>query len=203
MMKTVAKILILSASMALAQHFINLEAPKPIRVKAPTEQSIREEMKREQKQKLYNRATLVASQVYRRNGCKDAYADATAHAAIDNGLSPRLLAGLVYVESSCNPAAASNEYSIGLAQINMRIWKYSKTELCDPRRNLYIGASILASYVQRFGMTEGLRHYNGLGNPTSEYAKKVLTAAGISVSEEDYGSTNSSNSNEVEGPPSS
>jgi hypothetical protein len=45
-----------------------------------------------------------------------------------------------------------------------------------------VGASILASYVHRYGLKEGLHRYNGLGNPSSEYSDKVLIVAGIRVS---------------------
>ena len=67
-MKTITKILILSASMAFAQHFVNSESPKPIQIKAPTEQSIREELKREQRLRQYKSASIAASKVYRKNG---------------------------------------------------------------------------------------------------------------------------------------
>ena len=150
-----------------------------IKVAAPTEQSVKEEMHREQREKQYLKAAAVARMVYRRNHCRATFADATGQAAVDYGVSPRILAALVFVESSCNPNAVSGRDSVGLAQINPRIWKFSKVELVDPRRNLRIGASILASYIHRYGLKEGLHAYNGFGNPTDSYANKVLTAAGL------------------------
>jgi hypothetical protein len=62
------------------------------------------------------------------------------------------------------------------------VWHYSQEELKNPNRNLEIGASILASYVRRYGLKEGLHAYNGFGNRTDEYSTKVLTAAGILIS---------------------
>lgn len=156
-------------------------APCPIRVVAPTEQSVIREMKFEQLQKQYQRATATARQVYRKNHCRGDFADITGRAAVDFGISPRVLAALVFVESTCRPNAISGRKSVGLTQVNPLVWKYTRAELRDPKRNLEIGASILASYVHRFGLVEGLHHYNGLGNPTNEYAEKVLTAAGISI----------------------
>ena len=181
-MKTVAKILILSASMALAQHFVNSESPKPIQIKAPTEQSIREELKREQRLRQYKSASIAASKVYRKNGCKAGLADITGQIAVEEGISARVLAALVFVESSCNPNAISHRDGIGLTQVNSKVWHYSQEELKNPNRNLEIGASILASYVRRYGLKEGLHAYNGFGNHTDEYSTKVLTAAGILVS---------------------
>src|ERR1700731_2299465 len=179
MMKTVAKILILSASMALAQHFINLEAPEPIQVKAPTEQSIREELKREQRLRQYKSASIAASQVYKRQGCGTSLAEPTGRIAVEQNVSPRLLAAVVFVESSCNPNAISKRGDVGLMQVNP-IWHYSQAELKNPERNLYIGASILKTYLHRYGLREGLHAYNSLNGPENEYSEKVLTIAGIS-----------------------
>jgi soluble lytic murein transglycosylase-like protein len=181
-MKTAAKILILSASMAFAQHFINLDAPKPIQVKAPTEQSIREELKREQRLRQYKSASIAASKVYRKNGCKPGLAEITGRIAVEQGISARVLAALVFVESSCNPNVVSRRDGVGLTQVNSKVWHYSQVELKNPNRNLEIGASILASYVRRYGLKEGLHAYNGFGNHTNSYAEKVLIAAGIQAS---------------------
>lgn len=171
---------LLIALLSFAAYYAEPLAPHRISVVPSTEQSIKQEMQREQREKQYARAAIAAAQVYRHNGCKSDYAYSTGRMAVDFGLSPRVLAALVFVESSCNPNAVSGRRSVGLTQVNPVVWSYTKAELRDPERNLKIGASILASYVRRFGLVEGLHHYNGLGNPTNEYAEKVLTAAGLS-----------------------
>jgi len=157
-------------------------APEGIKVKAPTERSIKEDLENDRKQKAYRRATKEAQVVYRRLGCHTTYAEATGRVAFDAGVSPRILAALVFVESSCNPDATSSADSVGLTQINPRVWHYSRTALHDPQRNLEIGARILSGYIRRYGIAGGLHAYNGFGNQTDEYSKKVLTAAGIQAS---------------------
>ena len=155
------------------------KTPRPISVQAPTERSIQEGINLEQKQRNYNRAIRIARQTYRRNGCNGDFASATGRIAIDFGISPRVLSALVFVESSCNPNAVSGRRSVGLTQVNPIVWRYTQAELRDPERNLRIGATILSAYVHKFGLVEGLHHYNGLGNPTNSYADKVLRAAGL------------------------
>lgn len=155
------------------------ESPKPIYVQTLTEHNIKESLKNEQRQKEFARAAAIAQRVYHKNGCRGTFSQVTGQVAIETGVSPRILAALVYVESSCDPNAVSGKRSVGLTQINPMVWHYSRTELRDPERNLRIGATILSTYVRKFGLVGGLHHYNGLGNPTNEYADKVLTAAGL------------------------
>ena len=155
------------------------EAPRPISIQAPTEHSITGGLKNEQREKEYARAAVIAQRVYHRNGCRGTFAQATGQVAIETGISPRILAALVFIESSCNPNAVSGKRSVGLTQVNPLVWNYSQAELWDPERNLRIGATILSAYVRKFGLVGGLHHYNGLGNPTDDYANKVLTAAGL------------------------
>lgn len=162
--------------------YVYAPKPAPILVVPSTEQSIREEIKREQKEKAYQQASKIAAQVYRRLGCRPTYADGTGRAAVDFGIPTRVLAGLVFVESSCRSTAVSGKDSVGLTQINPRVWKYSQAELRDPDKNLKIGARILSAYIKKYGLVGGLHAYNGWGNPTEEYSTKVLTAAGILVS---------------------
>ena len=175
----------LAAFFGFVAHLGQEPAPSPISVTAPTEQSIKEDIRhdfeREQLEKQYRRAAVVAGRIYRKNHCRQTYADLTGQVAIDYGVSPAVLAALVFVESSCNPNAVSGRKSVGLTQVNPLAWKYTKIELMDPEKNLRVGAQILAHYVHRHGLVEGLHHYNGMGNPTNEYAEKVLTAAGIQI----------------------
>ena len=155
------------------------ETPSPIYVWMPTEHSVSESLKNEQREKEIARAAAIAQRVYHRNGCQGTFSQATGQIAVESGISPRVLAALVYVESSCNPNAVSGKRSVGLTQVNPLVWNYTRAELRDPERNLRIGATILSAYVRKFGLVGGLHHYNGLGNPTNDYADKVLTAAGL------------------------
>jgi len=157
-------------------------APSPISVNAPTEASIKEEVKNEQDNKKVQRAIASARQVYRRLGCRADYSAETGRISIEFGLSPRLLAGLVFVESSCNPNAKDGRGSIGLTQVNSKVWG-NKANLHDPETNLKLGARILAGYIARFGLVEGLHHYNGYSDVHEHvYVNKVLTAAGFAAS---------------------
>jgi|SRR5579859_440906 len=152
--------------------------PEPISVSNPTEASIKEEVKIERRAKAYQTASRIAAQVYRRNGCRSTYAEATGRVAVDYGLSPRVLAALVFVESSCNPNAMSDS-SVGLTQVNAKVWKHSRKELKNPEINLRIGAEILAADVHKYGLVKGLHAYNGFGDETNFYSTKILTAAGL------------------------
>jgi soluble lytic murein transglycosylase-like protein len=155
-------------------------APEVISVNLPTEASIKEEVKIERQEKAIKRAVASARLVYRRNGCKDTYSEITGRTAYEFGLSPRLLAALVFVESSCNPTAVSGANSIGLLQVNPAVWGHRK-DLKNPEINLRIGANILAGYVHKYGLVEGIHHYNGYSEVHEHtYVKKVLDKAGIS-----------------------
>lgn len=156
-------------------------APEPISVKLPTEASIKEAVKREQNEKVFKKAIASVRLVYRRNHVRDTYSELTARAALDLGISPRLLAGLVVVESHGNPNAKDGLGSIGLTQVNSKVW--GRKNLRDPETNLRVGSRILANYIHRFGLVEGLHHYNGYSDVHEHvYVNKVLTAAGIAAS---------------------
>lgn len=45
----------------------------------------------------------------------------------------------------------------------------------------FAGSKILAGYVRRYGLREGLHAYNGFGDPTSAYPDKVLLVAGYRI----------------------
>lgn len=155
------------------------DAPEPISVSAPTEVSIKEEVKSERQEKAIKQATKAAKQVYRKSSHCRGLGELTGRAAVEYGISPRLLAAVVFVESSCNPNAVSGRNSVGLTQVNPKVWGHRR-DLKDPEVNLRIGASILASYTRRFGLVEGLHHYNGYSEVHGhEYVNKVLTAAGL------------------------
>jgi soluble lytic murein transglycosylase-like protein len=164
-------------AVALGWHFAEPVPPSPLSFAPLSMEQIQKGIAYDQKEKEYTRATIAARLVYRHNGCKATYAEATGRAAIDAGVSARLLAAVVFVESSCNPKAVSGRASVGLCQINPLVWGHSRAELTNPERNLRIGASILSSYTHKYGLVEGLHHYNGLGNPDNTYADKVLSVA--------------------------
>lgn len=166
--------------LAFGLYFQAPMAPQPKPIVPVTAAQIKEGVRIEQNQKKIRQAVSIAAQVYRRNGCKPTYAESTGRVAVEFGLSARVLAGLVFVESSCNPSARSGSDSIGLTQVNPKVWGHRK-DLRDPEKNLRIGASILAGYIHRFGLVKGLHAYNGFGNSTNEYAEKVLAAGGIKV----------------------
>ncbi len=163
-----------------------VEAPKaPVftpTITAPTEAQIKEQVKHEREQRArtraINHAVAAARMVYHANGCSDRYSDLTGQTAVELGVSARLLAAVIYVESSCRASAVSGRDSIGLMQVNPRVWGHRK-ELRDPSFNIHKGARILASYIARYGLVEGLHHYNGIGDHSQTYAERVLAAGGI------------------------
>jgi len=75
--------------------------------------------------------------------------------------------------------AISATGDVGLAQINAKIHHLTVPALQDPTFNLQKGAMILAAFVHKFGLREGLHHYNGMGNPTDSYARSIFQRAGV------------------------
>lgn len=124
----------------------------------------------------YGIAQQEAAKVLKIHGCSTEYAGPVGRAAVDQRISPRLLAALVFVESSCRANAISNEGAVGLTQINVRVWRVSRKQALDPDFNLKLGTKILADYVRAHGIREGLHRYNGLGDDGS-YSDRVLEAA--------------------------
>lgn len=162
----------------------SIPPPTAVSVSAPTEKGIKDGYKQDVKQKRIERAIqrsiATARAVYRYNGCRDIYSDITGRTAYEYGLSPRLLAAVVFVESGCRANAVSGRNSVGLMQINPRVWGH-RDALYNPMQNLRLGASILSTYIKSYGLVEGLHRYNGLGNRTNSYAEKVLAVAQIEI----------------------
>ena len=102
-----------------------------------------------------------------------------------HNLPPRLVAGAILAESSCNSAVVSKAGAVGLMQVECKhTWRqYSRQELMNPSRNIEVGTNILARYVREGGSTrEGLRRYFGItpgSTSADEYATKVLHLAGM------------------------
>jgi len=157
-------------------------APKPLYTPAYSPEDIRAEFAREQKQKEYDRVEHIARKLFRSYGCRGDLAPATARSAVDLGLNIRILTALIFVESTCRTNAVSSKDAVGPTQVNWRVWhQYTRQQLLDPETNVRAGSKILAGYVRRYGLREGLHAYNGFGDPTSAYPDKVLLVAGYRV----------------------
>ena len=128
------------------------EAPKPIQV-IPVDA----------RQIAYGVATESAARVLVANGCPDTYASQAGRAAVDAGIEANIIAGVIVVESSCNPLAASPAGAVGLMQINLHVWHISRRQALDPETNIRIGTKILVGYIRPHGLREGIHRYNGLG----------------------------------------
>lgn len=89
------------------------------------------------------------------------------------GLSPKLVASIVQVESSGRPSVVSSKSAVGLMQVHHPTWKHrwSRRQLMDPERNLMAGTTILKQYMRESGsLDEALRKYSG---GAKDYARKV------------------------------
>jgi len=90
------------------------------------------------------------------------------------GLNPKLLASVMIVESRGNPFAISGQDAVGVMQVHLPTWgdtaDREDINLLKIEDNVDFGARILKEYVGRFGVTEGLRRYNGYipGEPVWE-----------------------------------
>jgi Transglycosylase SLT domain len=132
-------------------------------------------------------APLEIAKVFGRSpGCQDADSElifATSEAALRTGLDPKLAAATVAVESGCNPFAISTRGAIGLMQVRAISWKdkydfSGKINLLNRRDNLQVGAEILSGLIKQFGVTEGVRRYQGVGeNGDPQYVSKILALA--------------------------
>lgn len=184
-MKELLAILVLISGAVVSMATDPGPAPKTILAHAYTSEEIKQGLEQEKKQIKYDTAENVAARVLRRYGCDDEFAEVIGHAAVDEGLNPRVVAAVAFVESACNPNARSKEGCLGLMQVSPKTWHYQAEDLLDPTFNVTHATHILASYVHRFGLEEGLHHYNGMGVGCSacdaEYVGKVLRVAGYST----------------------
>ena len=159
---------------AIVDQKANLPGPSPKTLQAIP---LTPEAITERRQKEYLAATRSARQVLVANGCGSKYAEITGRVAVDSRLSARIVAAVVFVESSCRADAVSKKGAVGLVQVNPRVWRHSRRELRDPYTNLQIGTRILAGYIRDHGLREGLHRYNGLGDTSDDYSERVLQAA--------------------------
>jgi soluble lytic murein transglycosylase-like protein len=88
-------------------------------------------------------------------------APAIVHAAARAGIDPRLLAALVWTESSFDPAAVSSAGALGLAQLMPPTAAGLGVDPRDPIQNLVGGARYLRIQLDRFGRVDlALAAYN-------------------------------------------
>jgi soluble lytic murein transglycosylase-like protein len=86
---------------------------------------------------------------------------AVERAASANGIDPKLLTALVWVESGFDPNAVSSAGAIGLAQLMPDTAEGLGVDPYDPEQNLEGGARFLAAMIDRFGRTDlALAAYN-------------------------------------------
>ena len=156
--------------------------PPAIKVHAPTPEELTAQFNAEQRQKEYDQAEEMAARVLTHHGCDDEFAELISHQALDHNLSPRLVAAVVVVESTCRAGVVSKEGACGLMQVSAKVWHTSCEYLKDPATNVLKGTEILQAYIRRAGsVKEGLHRYNGLGEGCeacdADYPTKVLTVA--------------------------
>jgi soluble lytic murein transglycosylase-like protein len=123
-----------------------------------------------------------------KNGIREAdrnrLAEAIVASARKHNLNPRLIASVMIVESRGNQFAISGKDSIGIMQIHLPTWGRTAdregVNLLKIEDNVDFGARILKTYIQQFGLWEGVRRYNGVAapdpsseNPVPEYVAKV------------------------------
>ena len=105
-------------------------------------------------------------------------------AARGAGFDPQLLASVVVVESRCDALAVSYKGAIGAVQIVPRVWASdfdfrNRYNLFNFEDNLTVGAQILESEIKRYGLRQGLEHYQGTGaGRDGTYVERILKLAG-------------------------
>lgn len=164
---------------AIVEQKANLPGPSPKTLPgtALSPEAMTSMYRQERRQAEYVAAAHAARQVLVANGCSSKYAAITGRAAVDSRLPARMVAALVYVESSCRADVVSKKGAVGLVQVNPQVWRYSRRALQDPYTNLQVGTRILAGYIRAHGLREGLHRYNGLGDTSEDYSERVLQAA--------------------------
>jgi len=105
---------------------------------------------------------------------RERLAAAIVSGARKHGLNPRLVASIVIVESRGNPFAISGQDAVGVMQVHLPTWGATAdredVNLLKVEDNIDFGARILKEYVSRYGVSEGIRRYNGYipGEPSWE-----------------------------------
>ena len=159
------------AGWVLLMHWPMVETPK-VKAKGLTPEAIESEVKHEY-------AMQEANQVLAAYNCGSDYSGFVVEHALVLGVSPRLVAATIAIESSCRSRIVSDAGAIGLMQIMPKIWKVDG-DLRDPEVNIAAGTRILAEQVHRYGKREGLKRYYGItegSTASDEYADKILAMA--------------------------
>ena len=126
-------------------------------------------------------------------------AESIVTSAKKHGLNPRLVASIMIVESRGNPFAISGQDAVGIMQIHLPTWgekaDRENVNLLKIEDNVDFGVRILKGYVQRFGVSGGIRRYNGYipGEPVWEESSERY----LSKVREVYESVGSSGSRAV------
>lgn len=104
------------------------------------------------------------------------------------GVDWRILLSVMYVESRmCHKKYLHGDGhlpkpSLGCMQVNTHYWGDSLKRagipakaLLNPETGIIVGAMILKKNIDRFGLAEGIKRYNGSGKAAADYRDKVLT----------------------------
>jgi soluble lytic murein transglycosylase-like protein len=121
-------------------------------------------------------------------------AEAIIRSSRKHNLDPRLIASIVIVESRANPFAISAKDAVGIMQIHVPTWErvvdHESINLFKIEDNVDFGVRILKDYVNRYGLDEGIKRYNGWDanrpetTPTAEaYLQKVYRILGSARTE--------------------
>jgi hypothetical protein len=96
----------------------------------------------------------------------------------DETVGFEILNALIVVESQADHRAVSSRGALGLTQIMPDVWNYDYATLINPYQNIEIGASILRSYIELYGLQGGLSAYkSGRKDAGLDYAFKVKKIA--------------------------
>ena len=161
-------------------------AVQPVRVAAPAAPAEQPDVQLERQIRSMN-AFLELHQVSEEN--RSRLAESLVSSARKHGLNPKLLASVMIVESRGNPFAISGQNAVGVMQVHLPTWGETadreNINLLKIEDNVDFGAHILHEYVSRFGLTGGVRRYNGYipGEPAWEessqrYLEKIQQVYG-------------------------
>jgi hypothetical protein len=91
---------------------------------------------------------------------------------------PLLLVAMVGVESAWRPWRIGSKGEVGLLQVRPDLHGASAAELSDPATNVRVASRVLKPLVERHGVDEAVRRYNGSGSATASYLRRVLRERG-------------------------
>lgn len=128
----------------------------------------------------FNLAVQDARKIMKDYPCGNMIPELAAKASLENGISAKIVAADIVVESGCKIQAHSKAGALGLMQVMPEIYSISPRFLLNPVVNVRIGTIILAKNMRKYGKRNGLRRYFGIsqGSDASErYATRVLNIA--------------------------